>query len=276
VTTRLIDYYAVLQVHPDAEQEVIEAAYRQLMRKYHPDVAAGDEVMAARFHNRAKQINQAHAVLRDWSSRRNYDWMRQQVGTTEPPPHEPAGTGTSPSPSNTSWSPPPSQSPPVDVQEIIPQPNESRSWAVLHAPLAALSAAYYLMPGPYEWEPTASREVRGALLLPLVCVVGWLAMSGRLAPLVGRSPYSLVGVWVILGLILLMTQSRRLPQLAFLVGSSFVLASGVLDAQLHSAALPAWSAWLVVGALNVALAARLFVFGIAPSIGVCWLISRLA
>jgi DnaJ domain len=33
------DLYAALQVAPDAETEVIDAAYRQLMRKYHPDGA---------------------------------------------------------------------------------------------------------------------------------------------------------------------------------------------------------------------------------------------
>ena len=31
--------YKVLQVDPEAEDEVIEAAYRRLARKYHPDVA---------------------------------------------------------------------------------------------------------------------------------------------------------------------------------------------------------------------------------------------
>jgi hypothetical protein len=99
-------------------------------------------------------------------------------------------------------------------------------------------------------------------------------MSGRLAPLVGRSPYALAGVWVIVGIVLLMTQSRALPRLAFVVGSTLVLVNGVLDAPLHAAAVPTWAAWLAIGALNVAFAARLFVFGIVPSLGVCWLISR--
>ncbi|HSD83576.1 MAG TPA: DnaJ domain-containing protein, partial [Anaerolineae bacterium] len=34
------NYYQILQVVPQAEPEVIEAAYRRLMRKYHPDVLA--------------------------------------------------------------------------------------------------------------------------------------------------------------------------------------------------------------------------------------------
>jgi hypothetical protein len=52
-------------VHPDADREVIEAAYRQLMRKYLSDIAGGDTVRAAALHKRATAINQAHAVLRD-------------------------------------------------------------------------------------------------------------------------------------------------------------------------------------------------------------------
>ncbi|NLD43706.1 MAG: J domain-containing protein, partial [Chloroflexi bacterium] len=31
-------YYRILQVDPQAEPEVIEAAYRRLARMYHPDV----------------------------------------------------------------------------------------------------------------------------------------------------------------------------------------------------------------------------------------------
>ena len=38
-----IDAYRVLQVDPEAEDEVIKAAYRRLARKYHPDLAFGSE-----------------------------------------------------------------------------------------------------------------------------------------------------------------------------------------------------------------------------------------
>src|SRR5919199_3815114 len=68
-----MDYYAVLQVHPAAEQEVIDAAYRQLMRKYHPDMAGEDGMRAQLLHERAKLINQAYAVLRDPDLRWLYD-----------------------------------------------------------------------------------------------------------------------------------------------------------------------------------------------------------
>jgi curved DNA-binding protein CbpA len=38
-----LDAYKVMQVDPEAEGEVIQAAYRRLARKYHPDLASGPE-----------------------------------------------------------------------------------------------------------------------------------------------------------------------------------------------------------------------------------------
>ena len=52
--------YKILQVDPEAEPEVIEAAYRRLARKYHPDVATGPDAQ-----QRMVQINQAWEMLRD-------------------------------------------------------------------------------------------------------------------------------------------------------------------------------------------------------------------
>lgn len=33
-----LDYYEILQVHVNAEPEIIKAAYKRLSIKYHPDV----------------------------------------------------------------------------------------------------------------------------------------------------------------------------------------------------------------------------------------------
>jgi len=65
------DYYQILQVDADAEPEVIEAAYRRLARKYHPDVSRSPE--AAR---RMKEINTAFEVLGDPGKRSDYDRRR--------------------------------------------------------------------------------------------------------------------------------------------------------------------------------------------------------
>lgn len=77
VTTKLyvmaaeLDYYAILQVHPRAETEVIEAAYRRLAIKYHPDINKSPEAA-----QRMKQINAAYEVLSDPQQRRAYDATR--------------------------------------------------------------------------------------------------------------------------------------------------------------------------------------------------------
>lgn len=65
------DAYKILQVDPDAEDEVIQAAYRRLARKYHPDLAPGPEAEA-----RMAAINAAWDRLGDPVARAAYDRER--------------------------------------------------------------------------------------------------------------------------------------------------------------------------------------------------------
>jgi len=69
------DYYAILQVHPRAEPEVIEAAYRRLTRKYHPDVSGQADA-----GQRMRELNEAFEVLGDPARRRAYDRHRSFEG----------------------------------------------------------------------------------------------------------------------------------------------------------------------------------------------------
>ena len=62
------DPYKVLQVDPEAEDEVIQAAYRRLARKYHPDVAPGTEAEA-----RMAAINAAWDRIGDPAARAAFD-----------------------------------------------------------------------------------------------------------------------------------------------------------------------------------------------------------
>lgn len=55
-----VDWYAILQVHDSAEPEVIEAAYKRVVRKYHPDVNASPDATAI-----MQRLNDAYAVLSD-------------------------------------------------------------------------------------------------------------------------------------------------------------------------------------------------------------------
>ena len=65
-----MDYYAILGVAPDAENIVIEAAFKALAKKYHPDVWKGEQQDA---DEKIKSINEAYSVLRDPQKRKKYD-----------------------------------------------------------------------------------------------------------------------------------------------------------------------------------------------------------
>ncbi len=62
------DYYRVLGVPRDATPEQIKKAYRQLARKYHPDVNRTPDAAA-----RMKAVNEAYSVLSDADQRAEYD-----------------------------------------------------------------------------------------------------------------------------------------------------------------------------------------------------------
>ena len=76
-----LDFYGILQVHPRAEKEVIDAAYRRLAAKYHPDVSQLSDAT-----ERMKQINTAYEVLSDPVKRAAYDAGR---GVAPPPDTSP-------------------------------------------------------------------------------------------------------------------------------------------------------------------------------------------
>jgi curved DNA-binding protein len=65
------DFYKVLQVDPEADQDVIAAAHKALARKLHPetDLTGVHEVRMA-------QLNRALATLTDPAARRAYDAER--------------------------------------------------------------------------------------------------------------------------------------------------------------------------------------------------------
>jgi len=71
------DAYKVLQVDPEADPEVIQAAYRRLAQKYHPDLAGEPNTEAGReAMSRMVAINIAWALLRDPARRAELDRER--------------------------------------------------------------------------------------------------------------------------------------------------------------------------------------------------------
>lgn len=71
------DYYSVLGVVRDASADDIKKAFRQLARKYHPDVAKNKASAEKKF----KEINEAYEVLSDPEKRRKYDHLGPEGST---------------------------------------------------------------------------------------------------------------------------------------------------------------------------------------------------
>jgi molecular chaperone DnaJ len=77
------DYYEILGLKKDASPDDIKKAFRQLARKYHPDLNKGSKEAEAKF----KEINEANQVLSDPQKKAEYD----QVGHAEFRPGDAAG-----------------------------------------------------------------------------------------------------------------------------------------------------------------------------------------
>ncbi len=79
------DYYKVLGVDKNADENEIKKTYRRLARQYHPDVNPGNKQAEARF----KEINEAYEVLGDPDKRQKYDrlgsnWQAYQRSGQDP------------------------------------------------------------------------------------------------------------------------------------------------------------------------------------------------
>jgi curved DNA-binding protein CbpA len=196
-----VDYYKVLQVDSEAESEVIEAAYRALSKKYHPDVNRAADSM-----DRMSLINSAYDVLSDPSKRRSYNYLRNggnRNHTAPAPSPSPASPSPSPvSPTGSYWSPGANQKTgnnsnsnpgfsPSSAQAPGPKPGATSSFRQTNVNQQTGSFrpqdAYPSNTNPPKEPPRSSR----------------VAESKRPAPNYEERPRSRFGLWLLLLLLLL-------------------------------------------------------------------------
>lgn len=65
------NYYELLEVNPKASKEIIEKAYRVLIKKYHPDLYQGEERIYA--ESKSRELNEAYHILSSDFLREQYD-----------------------------------------------------------------------------------------------------------------------------------------------------------------------------------------------------------
>lgn len=94
MTDPLSDPYKTLQVDPEAEDEVIAAAYRRLARKYHPDADSGAD--AATAAARMTALNAAWELIGDPLRRKVFDRERAIRAALGRRASDAAPTGTPP------------------------------------------------------------------------------------------------------------------------------------------------------------------------------------
>ncbi|HET7771014.1 MAG TPA: DnaJ domain-containing protein [Chloroflexota bacterium] len=163
------DLYALLGVDRGAEPEVIDAAYRALARKYHPDVNRAPDAA-----ERTRRLNDAYRTLHDSEARARYDATLARRGAHTPGAARPA--------------PRPDGDRPVDLfgaalGDVWRRARAARAAALREAPATKT---------PARGSGSASRR----LVWPSVALgVGLLAGATGATALTGRSSRALRAYW---------------------------------------------------------------------------------
>lgn len=65
------NYYDILEINKNASKEIIDKAYKTLVKKYHPDLQNNN--LKLEFEEKIKKINEAYEILSSPEKRKNYD-----------------------------------------------------------------------------------------------------------------------------------------------------------------------------------------------------------
>ncbi len=116
------NFYQILGVGRSASADEIRSAYRDLVKKHHPDLfpTAGEK---ARATEKLRQINEAYAVLRNAKRRQRYD--QESVEKSRTPPRAP-GASNRPQPSRPARQGQPRRKP-IKIPKV--QLHFSKKWA---------------------------------------------------------------------------------------------------------------------------------------------------
>lgn len=75
-----MNYYEILKISRDADENEIKNAYKKLVKKYHPDLFVADKEFAEK---KIKEINEAYSILSDPKSKDEYDEYLNEIDQEE-------------------------------------------------------------------------------------------------------------------------------------------------------------------------------------------------
>lgn len=135
---KLPDHYEALGISPQADQDVIAAAYRALLKKYHPDTGT---LRGTASKERLAEVLDAFEVLGNPESRAAYDAER---ATRLPAPEDDEAVAALESRSSASWDPALGPAGERAASEPGPRRGMTWAWVVLPVLLAGSAAAWFL------------------------------------------------------------------------------------------------------------------------------------